>query len=120
MAKSISDMLDEYIAANGTDGVIDALVLKAGGADRAEGMLRRTRIAAVKEKYSKSIPAAVDLKVSNWDALEALATKPVVNQDGPANVFEMLLAGIDGAIEAKDAAALIEYLFLLWKAVKRG
>ena len=112
-------MLDEYIAANGPDSVLDALVLKAGGADRAEALLKRTRITTVKEKYAKSIPAAVDLKVSNWDALEALATKPVA-QDGPANVFDDLLAGVDAAIETRNAAALIEYLLLLWKAVKRG
>lgn len=105
MAKSISDLLDEYIAANGPDGV--------------EVMLRKTRISSVKEKYSKSIPAAVALTISNWDAIEALSTKPVA-QDGPANVFNELLTGIDDAINAKDAAALIEYLFLLWKAVKRG
>lgn len=105
MAKSLSDAFDEYIAINGADAVLSAI--------------RKTRLSSVKEKFSKSIPDAVDLKVLNWDALEVLSLKPT-GQDGPANVFEEILTSIEIAISAKNSAMLIESLLLLWKAVKRG
>lgn len=96
------------------------LITEAGSADKAIELLRSVAKTSVKDTYSGGLDKAATLSVTNWDAIDALRFKPVRNDNPPAAHFEQLLKDLEADFDARDTVAILQDLFLLYKAVKRG
>jgi len=103
------------------EDLVAALIAKAGSSDAAKAALAKTKLTTVADKFAAVLRGGpVTLSVANWPALDAFRYQPVTAESAPALILDDILRGIEDAVTAKDAVALLEHLLLCWKAVRRG
>ena len=119
--RPIEEILDELKGAGASNEVIAAkLVEIAGGASNAAELVKKSQMASIADKYAAVLrDGVVLLEVKKWPILEAFAERTIAPESSLGMILQDILRSLDTAVESRDAQALIEYLLLLWKAVKR-
>lgn len=118
----LEEVLAQYVEVEGKEAVVAHLVAIAGGKDAAVEMLKKQSATVILSRYLPPLLAAgAKLDVENWSAMEALRDRqPRPNEQPLHEVLPDILAGIEAAVEDRDAVELCVRLLLLWKAVRRG